>query len=476
MLQQSVRTVSAGAEVLTVARTALAAGQAQRALALLLPVLRRRVDDPGVLDCAAMCYWQLGDADTALSLMAVLTDGWPALAAGWSKRAAMAASAGARDLADTCLRRALTLEPRSVPMLAALNRIAPFSRNSALTRRLKEGVRDRTLPPATRAMGLNALARIEARAGRHRAAFRQFAAAKAVIPGRYDVQETDARVRDQRLRYDPGRLPALPVENGPVRPRVVFVAGMPRSGTTLVESILSRHPDVASAGESTALARALAGLQGRAVGHWDWLACADVDAGKAARAGYFDGLGAAGAAGKAVVIDKMPLNILDLGFAAWILPEARFVFLDRDPLDVGLSCFTTNFHEGNGFSHDLRNIGHLTRAVHRSATDYVHRLGGRFRWQSYRALVAHPEHQTRALLAHAGLSFHPDCLSPEAGTGPVRTASLYQVREGINRKGLGKWRDYAAELVPLRRALGDDWLRTWGAADAARVSAVQDSA
>ncbi len=427
------------------ARALLQGGRADLALAGLLPVLQQNADDPAALDCAAMCYWRLGDGTTALALMRVVTDGWPTLAAAWSKRAAMAAGIGDGALAERCLLQALRLTPQSVAVLAALNRVAPFSLNGALTRRLKSQLKDRSLSRADRVMALNALGRIEERAGRHAQAFRRFAAAKAAGDGQYDADATDRRVSAQCAR------PAVAAGQG--GPKVIFVTGMPRSGTTLVESVFDRHPQVTSVGESHALTRARQQAAGGSP--------------QQGRDAYLGTLGLPGHGAERVLVDKMPLNLLDLDFARRILPEARFLFLQRHPLDVGLSCFCTNFHEGNGFSHRLEWIGHLTRAVYRSAEDHEAKLGAAFRRQSYRALVNRPEREIRAMLDHAGLDFHADCLSPEAAQGPARTASLYQVREAINRRGLDKWRAYKAQLTPLVETLGAGWIADWEAADAA---------
>lgn len=453
-------TVPQGQNMLGRARILLASGQVAAALAAILPELQRHADDPALLDVAAMCYWQLGDGRTALALMQVITEAWPQLVDGWTKRAAMAASSGDTDLAASCLRHALALAPTSVSALVALNRIAPFPRNGALTRRLHKCLGNKGLSQAEREMAHNALARIEERAGRYAAAFRHYIAAKAATDGQYQAEATERRVAGQLVRFDPHSL-----RGASGGPRVTFIVGMPRSGTTLVESILARHPEVTTIGESRALAQARQKFGGAAAG-WDWLDKATPSMAEAARGWYLQALGQPVEQG-GVLVDKMPLNCFDLGFATWILPQARFVFLQRHPLDVGLSCFTTNFHEGNGYSRRLDWIGHLTRAVYRSAEDYEAKLDGLFRRQSYRALVDAPEVETRALLDHVGLPFDAACLSPEEGQGLARTASLYQVRRKINREGLDRWKPYDHQLGPLKDAVGAAWLAKWEQDDAA---------
>lgn len=448
-MQAALQTSGAMGPVAT-AQALLTGGQTQAALATLLPVLSQYSDDPAALDCAAMCYWRLGDGPTAYQLMQVITQAWPDLPAAWNKQSAMAAGLGMQDAAEQCLRQALRLQPRSVSTLVALNRIAPFPRSGALARRLKGLARGPGLSGAEREMALNALARIDEKDGRYEQAFRGYAAAKAARAGEYDPTGIEARLTAQIARQ------VQPAATGGLH--VVFVTGMPRSGTTLVEQILTRHPKVVSVGESHALAQVSAAFP-------NWDGAEAPQQAEAAQAQYLKLLGPAAQDG-AVIVDKMPLNILGLDFARWMLPNARFLFMDRHPMDVGLSCFTTNFFEGNGFSRKLDWIGHLTRQVFRSAEDHLQKMP-QLRWQSYRALVEQPEPQIRAMLSHADLPFHADCLHPEAGQGGVRTASLFQVREGINRSGLDKWHRYQAQLVPLQNALGAEWLQNWRDRDAA---------
>jgi len=160
-----------------------------------------------------------------------------------------------------------------------------------------------------------------------------------------------------------------------------------------------------------------------------------------------------------------------MGFARMILPDAKFIFMMRHPLDVGLSLFSKDFAEGQAFTKRLEWIGHQIRTVYASLDDYLPKLGSRLRLQSFRALVEQPEQQLRGILGHLDLDWDPACLSPEDYTGTVNTASLVQIREGINTKGLGKWRRYETELAPLVAALGGwEWIKEWEQRDAAAAA------
>ncbi|MCR9127771.1 MAG: sulfotransferase [Rhodobacteraceae bacterium] len=449
----------------------IAGGDHAGALALLLPRVQGGAAEPRMVDQAATCYWALGDGGTALALMRALVEIDPRNAAAWGKIGAMALSLGDTGTAQAAFARTVKLNPRSANALAALNRIAPFARGGRHWRSLRNLSVARDLPAAERRIAFNALGRIEQAAGNRRAAFHAFARCKALTPGRYDPDAVTRRVDEQIARFHTGAKVRGEADGGP---RMVFVVGMPRSGTTLVESILSRHPDVRSIGESKALTAAVQTARGLCPGGpWDWFGALDPDGLRQCRAKFRARIPPAppDAADASVILGKMPLDCLEMGAAWRLFPDARFVFMQRHPLDVGLSCFTTNFHEGNAFSRSLEHIGHLTAAVHRSLDDYAGKLGGVLRQQSYRALVQAPGDQIAALLDHVGLPFDAACLSPEAGSDAVRTASVLQVRAGINTSGLDKWRDYATELQPLLDALGGpEWIAGWEERDSARVA------
>ena len=238
--------------------------------------------------------------------------------------------------------------------------------------------------------------------------------------------------------------------------------------------IRDRHGDVHSIGESKALSKTLVEARRYVAskfgesGAWAWVDHLKDEHIAAFRLRFLEHVGHHNVRTDKVIVDKMPLDCLDIGFANWILPEARFVFMHRHPLDVGLSNFCTNFFETNAFAKRLDWIGQMTRAVYTSAEDYEQKLGHVFRRQSYKALVSDPNTQIRALLAHLDLPWQDACLSPEQSDLAARTASMYQVREAINLKGLNKWQSYEAQLAPLIDALGGrDWIEQWDALDQA---------
>ncbi|MEQ6250580.1 sulfotransferase [Sulfitobacter sp. HNIBRBA3233] len=440
----------------------------KHALTLLQRTYRSMPPDTRLLDDMATCYWELGDAQTALQLVELAATDGGGDAATWGRLGAMALSTGDRERAQSAFRRALSLSPRDARALAALNRVAPLARDSRQMAHLRDIARSAKATPNDRAIASNTLGLIEQAAGNTKAAFHHFARAKAHKPGRYDTTAADEFVAEQRERYHPDllRLTAKPLPH-----RFVFVVGMPRSGTTLVESILTRHPQVTTIGESIALQdcmRLCRHRTGQKRG-WDWMDAITPELASTLAQTFLDRC-AQKHVGEfpEVIVDKTPLNLFEAGFARAILPDARFVFMSRHPLDVGLSNFTTNYAAPHPFSKSLATIGHMTRTVFTSAGDYQSKLGQAFRWQSFRALVTSPETQIRAMLDHLGLAWDDRCLAPQDRTGAVNTASFLQVRSAINDDGLGKWHRFEAELAPLVQALGGQkWIEDWAAKDTA---------
>jgi tetratricopeptide (TPR) repeat protein len=229
----------------------------------------------------------------------------------------------------------------------------------------------------------------------------------------------------------------------------VFVVGMPRSGTTLVEQILAAHRDVHGAGERTALSQAFATLGGgespASVGRIAALACESLDA---AAARYLATLRELAPSAMRIV-DKMPGNFLYLGLVGLMLPGARIIHCVRDPRDIGLSIFTFRFHGSHGYAHDLADLGwyigqHLRLMAHWKAA-----LPNPILTVRLSDWVSDFEGTLSRVLAHLDLPPDENCGRFYESESRVRTVSRAQVRQPVNARGLGRWKAYAAELTPL---------------------------
>ncbi|WP_225578421.1 sulfotransferase [Rhodanobacter sp. 7MK24] len=298
--------------------------------------------------------------------------------------------------------------------------------------------------------------------GDYAASFEHMRLGKAAARTRVDYQpQRDRAMVDALIAAFPGTVDS---GSGYGSDEPIFVVGMPRSGTTLVERILSSHPDVHSAGElmdfGTQLCRlAPAGAPARlcpeliAQSHrYDWhqLGLRYVDATRPQTAL------------KPRFIDKLPHNFLNLGLIAKALPKAKIICLRRHPLDTCLSNFREAFAENSafhGYSFDLLDIGRFYIQFDRMMAHWNTVLPGRILQVDYETLVAEQEATTRKLLAHCDLEWHDACLAFQNNPSAVATASTAQVREGMHRRAVGRWekfRPWLGELDALLREGGID--------------------
>lgn len=233
-------------------------------------------------------------------------------------------------------------------------------------------------------------------------------------------------------------------------PAPVFIVGMPRSGTTLVEQILAAHRDVHGAGERSALGRMFVALGGQGggaegVSRIGALDTATLDGAAETYLAELHGL----APDKARVVDKLPGNYLHLGLVGLMLPGARIIHCVRDPRDIGLSIFTFRFHGQHGYAHDLADLGWTIRQQGRLMDHWKAALPNPVLTVALQDWVQDFDGTLARVLDHLDLAPDPNCARFHEVENRVRTVSRAQVRQPVNARGLGRWRTYEAELAPL---------------------------
>ena len=242
-------------------------------------------------------------------------------------------------------------------------------------------------------------------------------------------------------------------------PDPIFIVGLPRSGSTLVEQILSGHGAVEGTGELphlTALARSLTrpGNGDRGDGYPVELAGLDKAVFAALGDDYLARARLHRRTDRPYFIDKFPGNVLHVGVIHLMLPQAKIIDVRRNPMACCLSGFKQHFARGQNHSYDLTDLGRYYADYAAMTAHFDQVLPGRVHRLDYEALVADPEAELRLLLDYCGLPFEPACLRFHQSTRPVRTASSEQVRRPISREGLDQWRYFAPWLGPLKSALG----------------------
>ncbi|MGH8274627.1 MAG: sulfotransferase [Gammaproteobacteria bacterium] len=363
--------------------------------------------------------------------------------------AVLAAQAG--DFAETekLARKALALDSRSWYAWLLRVRVVRPEECESLVEELEKAAVTAGDDPSVWRLHV-ARGTIQERLGNYDRAFAAYTQANAQLGSMHRVAENSLKNSLVELRSNLGpafldRAEAISVAD----PGVIFVCGMPRSGTTLVETILASHPRVKAGGEMRYIHDKLKRTIGPHRPFGSWLAEAD-DATLKAIATEWAEMLAAKKGNQGLVTDKMPGNFTLLGFIHVCFPDARIVYVQRDPRDNCLSYFTTPFALGNEYSYTLANTAKYYKYHTELMAHWRSVLGPeRIVEVRYEDVVEHPERETRKLLASLGLEWDPRCLDFHKTRRQVTTASQFQVRKPLYTNSVGRWRRFEKHLAPL---------------------------
>lgn len=318
-----------------------------------------------------------------------------------------------------------------------------------------------TANSATRTATLTLLASLHDSRGEYDKAFAAIDQANRIRPSNYSDDAMAEHIERLKSWFTRERLQQS-VRTGSQIARPIFIVGMPRSGTSLTEKILSRHPDVIACGETIHLPfllyKDLPQLLGGELGFPECLQALTPEIAERAASIYLDNLHSQAGDGGCRVTDKRPMNFMYLGAIAQLFPEASIVHCTRDPMDTGLSCYFANFASASelGFSQDLAQIGHYYQRYAELMRYWQEVLPVPIHDCSYEALVTNPQEEIRRLLEFCGLPWHDACLRPHESSQTTMTASYEQVRNPINSQSVGRWKNYARHLEPLREIVAQD--------------------
>ncbi len=363
---------------------------------------------------------------------------------------------GRAEEALECFHRAVELEPDFAAVHLVLAAFGQMPRDEAQLQRLGALLANSNRLEWDRIVAGFALGKLLDNAERYEEAFPRFAEANALY--RQRLANTDEHFDPEALRREVDGLierctPALFAKAAGTGNRSelpVFIVGMPRSGTSLVEQIAASHSRVASIGERKEISEltiaVLTDIQDREKQNWDQdlpLRLAGEHIALLQRLG----------GGAARVIDKMPDNIFHLGVIAPVFPAARIIFCRRDLRDTSLSCFFQLFAESSPFTCDLTDCGLRALEVQRLTEHWIDVLPMSMLTIDYEALIADPEGQSRRLIEFLGLDWEPACLEFHRTPRPFFTGSTWQVRQPLYRRSVGHWRHYERHLGPLLAVL-----------------------
>ncbi len=428
-------------------------------------ILQRFPQNVSALACHAMANWKAGGGiDQSIAEMERAVTLAPEVASIRHNLATLLASRGDSEAATAQFREALRIKPDDTVAFYGLTQNFKFREDSQLVNSMVALHGDPALDPAAREFLAFGLAKVFDDLGVPYKAITYAMEANKLGERPFEIGREGAALDELKelARLDAFRKAR---DSGHPTRAPLFIVGMPRSGTTLVESILSRHPDVVAQGETGEVAEieemayARLGAAGRRLNRHelmlqldrDWLAAQAEAMMKRAAARFSSPF--------KIITDKMPENAVRLGLIKRLFPHARIVHVRRHPLDVGVSNFFQRFSAGQGYSNRLDWIGIRTRQIADSMAIWKQALDLEILDVSYEKLVTDTEMEARRLVAFAGLDWDPACLEPQRTSRSVLTASQWQVRQPIYRRSMARWMRYEPWLGPMIEAMGGfEWI------------------
>lgn len=382
----------------------------------------------------------------------------PTYAAAYNGLGFALKSKGQFDEATVAFEKALTIKPNYAPPYKELVSLRKIQPNDELISRIEKVLAEEKLSDRDKGYLYFALGKCFADIGEYDKAFDNYRAGneikKQTTPFNAAIMiDENSRIIETFTRSFLEKRAAF----GNDSEQPIFIVGMPRSGTTLTEQIISSHAQVSGAGElanfnlmAVDLPRIL--QDGRA-----YPACAtSIDkeiAGNLAQ-GYLDYLQSRfGDAAR--ITDKMPANFRHLGLIALLFPRARIIHCRRNPLDIGLSCYFQDFST-QPFSHDLADIGLYYRQYERLMAHWRDCLPLPILDLQYEELIADKEKVSRRMIDFCGLDWDDACLASHKNDRQIHTASIWQARQPVYNTSIERWRRYEKHLGPLMDALGKE--------------------
>ena len=416
--------------------------------------------NPSALNLRAVVLCRLGDYAPAIAIYDGLVARYPNQAKLWLSLGHALKTEGERDRAIAAYRRAIAIDPGFGEAWWSLANLKTFRFAPEDVAAMERGLARAGLAPEQRAQFEFALGKAREDAGEAAAAFGHYQRGNALRRGQvpYRAEDSRQRVRRSLQLFTPEFL-ASRAGQGSEAPDPIFIVGLPRSGSTLVEQILSSHPAVEGTMELPEIISLTHELRresddASAEGYHGVLARLAPERLRALGEAYLERTRVQRKSGAPRFIDKMPNNFFHVGLIHLILPNARIIDTRRHPLACGFSAYKQYFARGQHFSYDLADLGHYYRDYLAVMAHFDQVLPGRVHRVVYERMVDDTENEVRRLLDYCGLPFDTACLRFFENDRPVRTASSEQVRQPIYRDALGHWRQFDAFLDPMKQALG----------------------
>ncbi len=424
-------------------------GRAPEAEAMIDSALQLPAGPAEAYGALAQTARALGQYERARDLYLRATERNAAMPLYWHQLASCERALGRLDAAEEACNRCIALDPRQYPCYLLRAELRVQTEANHHVEQLRRELTRPGIADAARVLLGYALGKELDDLGLYDEAFENFARAASIHRRHLSY---DAAIDEHKLRRitevfrDTDRQAAAPeVDSG----RFVFIVGLPRSGTTLVERILTGLPGTRSNGETDNFARTL--LSAASSGGGDVFARAAAVDWRQIAADYARCAGADGSG--TLIIEKQPMNYLYLGAIRRALPQARILLVSRSPLDSCFAMYRTLFGEAYQFSYDFEDLARYYAAYARLIEHWRCILGESLHEIHYEQLVNDPEPVAAAAAAACALPWRDSALAVDQNREICLTQSAAQVRRPIYRSSVDRWRHYHAHLGPLARAL-----------------------
>ncbi len=434
-------------------------------------LLGRAPDDPASRSLKAMAHGWVGAFAQAAAEYDILRQASPKATGPWLAYAHTLKTLGRRDTAIAAYRDAIAQFPRLGEAWWSLANLKGFRFSDAEVAAMREMLATATLTVDGRIQIQFALGKALEDAGRYAQSFEKYEEANVLKRAtlEYNAEKTSAYISNCKTLFTPNFL-ADRAGTGCPAPDPIFIVGLPRSGSTLIEQILSSHSAIEGTTELYVLPY-LAGRIGSRIAsrhgqahrilatdsqapYPEILRNLDADGARALGEEFLERTRPYRTSRRPFFIDRMPDNFGHVGLIQMILPNAKIIDVRRHPLACCFSNFKQYFPLGKDFSYSLTDLGRYYADYIELMAHFDRVLPGKIHRVFYERIIENPQREIRRLLDYLGLNFEEQCLRFYETERPVRSASSEQVRMPIFRDGLEAWRPYEPWLGPLKTALG----------------------
>ncbi|MDA7946522.1 MAG: sulfotransferase [Hyphomicrobiaceae bacterium] len=446
---------------LAIGRTLNATGRPEAADIAIEKCLALSRDNAEALRQRATIKFRLGECSKGLEACDAALSLKPDWEQAFYVKGMLHKSSGDMAEARAALMRAHTLKPEWVKPLYALTEITDDAGLDDLLGRLQTALAHEHADPRDKSRALFAIARVTRAQKRHDEAFAVYKQANDEIKSSFPFDKNELKAFiDETIKSFPHNIFNESAGRGSESEKPVFIVGMPRSGTSLTEQIISSHARVHGAGESPALKEIVDVLSN----------CSDIgvdyprDARKLEPSAltslakeYLTKIEMNCPPAASRITDKLVFNFMSLGLIALLFPNASIIHCKRDAMDTCLSCYFTNFTQAKmiSFAFDLDALGFYYRQYNRLMEHWDEVLPTPILHVEYEKLIADQEAESRRIIDHIGLDWDDACLKFHEQERAIITASIVQARKPIYTTSAGRWRRYEKHLAPLKDALGE---------------------